>query len=380
MRAPGILMLAGEPSGDLHGAAVASELRGRWPDVRLVGTGGPRMAEAGVSLVADVSQLSVMGFVEVVSRLPFFWRLERRVRSLLRDGGIDLVLPIDFPGFNLRVARAARQAGIPVLYYIAPQVWAWHRSRVRRLAANTDRVAVVLPFEVELFRGEGVNAVFVGHPLLDRDDTVASRAAFAAAHGLDADRPILALFPGSRPQEVQRHLSVFVAAGRALQDSLPELQLAAARAAAVPAELYRPCAGTAALVGDARALLRHARAAVVKSGTTTLEAALEGTPFVTAYRAHPLTFLLARRLVEVEHIALANLMAGERVVPELVQDEATAERLAEAVRPLLDDGPERSRVLEGLARARASLGTPGAAARVAKMAEELLSGWPGGRS
>ncbi len=326
------------------------------------------MASEGVELLAGLEELAVMGFVEVLSRLRFFRDLEARMRSIL--GTVDLVLPIDYPGFNLRIAAAARRAGTPVVYYIAPQVWAWKPGRARRLAQDADRIAVILPFEEEIFRREGGHSVFVGHPLLEERGEVAGRADFCSAWGFDAERPILALFPGSRAQELRRHLDPFLDAGARVVRVQPEVQLGLARAPG--AELGLPQGAPVRVVDDGQGLLAHARAGIVKSGTSTLEAALAGTPFIVAYRTHPVTYALAKRLVRVEHVALANLVAGARVVPEFLQEEVDARTLADAVTPLVHETPERARMLEALGRIRARLGSPGASARVAALVEDVL--------
>lgn len=332
------------------------------------------MAAAGVELLAHVDQLAVMGFVEVLRHLPYFVDLMRRVKRTMRERPPDLVIPIDYPGFNLRLARTAKQAGFPVLYYIAPQVWAWHRSRMKQLARNTDRLAVILPFEEELFRQAGANATFVGHPLLDHE-AASPREVFFAETGLDADRPVLALFPGSRTQEVTRQLAVFAATAERVRQEMPEVQPVVARSRAVADAVYQSAA--LPLTEDSASLLQHARAALVKSGTSTLQAALALTPLVVTYRVHPLTFFMARHLVRVPHVGLVNLVAGERVAPELLQDDATPENLARALLPLLDENsPERARALAGLGRVRAALQPPtgGSAAddRLADIAAELI--------
>ena len=368
---PVIFLSVGEASGDLHGAALARALRERIPDVQLIGLGGPLMAAEGVELLADVDDLAVMGFVEVLSHLPFFIRLRKKVFAALEERDVDLVIPVDYPGFNLRLARHARSRGIPVLYYIAPQVWAWHASRVRDLARDTDRVAVILPFEEDFLTGRGVAAEFVGHPLLDRPRPTTDRTSWFRKEGLDPARPLLALFPGSRNQEIERHLTLFAIAADRVRVARPEVQVRIAAASSVPDEAY--AAGVHRTTAEPGELLRHASAALVKSGTTTLEAALAETPFVVAYRMNPLSYGIARRVVKVPHIALANLVAGRRVVPELVQGAATPERLAAEVLALLEEGgARREEVLTGLREVRGALRKGGAGARVAEIAAELL--------
>lgn len=330
------------------------------------------MQRAGVKLIERIDTLGVMGFVEVIRQIPHHFTLLRAIDRRLRSGSVGLVIVIDYPGFNMRAAALARRAGVPVLYYITPQVWAWGAGRLSKLRELITRAAVILPFEEELLRQHGIDATFVGHPLLDRLPGIPDPSDARRLLGLDPVRPVLALFPGSREQEVSRHLQPFAAAASLLSARVPGLQVVVSTA---PGMSLDPAACVFRQVRDASfAVLRAADAALCKSGTTTLEAAVAGCPLIVAYRTSQWTHALARRLVRIPRIGLVNIVAGREIAREFVQDAVQPASMAEALLPLLDPNDvTRRSMLAGLAEVRARLGQPGAARRVAAMASALVS-------
>jgi lipid-A-disaccharide synthase len=366
---PRIFVSAGEPSGDLHGAGVVRALLERYPDAAIEALGGPRMAQAGAMLRYRMEGLAAFGVVEIVSKLGAHLRLLRALRNDFRAGRYDLVILIDYPGFHLRVAEAARAAGTKVLYYIAPQLWAWRPERARRLAAAVDRLAVVLPFEQLFFGNLGLRSEYVGHPLVDRAPTP-GRAAARESLGIPTGSRVLGLFPGSRRQEIRRLWGPFRdAAARLLEQGRCDRVIVAGTEWGA----YPEAGGAEIMRDDPSRLLAAADAALVKSGTTTLEAALAGTPMVVAYKVHPLTYHVFQRVRTVEWVSLVNLVAGREVVPELLQDRAEAGPLAEALAPLLDPTDPRTLAQhEGFSLVRRRLGEPGATTRVVALAGELL--------
>ena len=339
------------------------------------------MDAAGVSRIAGLDELSVMGGTEVLRRLPDFLRLERRIRRLFATEDVRLFLPIDYPGLNLRLARGARRQGRRVLYYIAPQVWAWREGRARKLRRDCDRVLTVLPFEAALLERYGVRAEFVGHPLLDAPRTPAGgfgTRATARAHGdgtagsgTSGSRRVVGLFPGSRAQEVRYMLPVFAEAAQRLARRHPDLDFIVARPPHLPESLY---AEAGLPTTGAREATERSWAALTKSGTITLELALAGVPMVVGYRLGAVEWAIGRRLVRVPSIVLVNLVAEAQVVPEFLQDRLTAERAAAALESILAEGaPARREMLRGFDVVRERLGEPGCAARVAEHAVGLLA-------
>ncbi len=363
-----VLIVAGEASGDLHGAALAGQLRALRPDLALAGTGGGRMRSAGVTMIEQLD--GVVGFVALLRYVPAHIRLLRRLRKRLRGGNVALVVLIDYGFFNLRVGAAAKAAGVPVLFYITPQVWASRAGRLVTMARVITKAAVILPFEEELLRSSGIDAVFVGHPLLDSAIGMPSRAEARRKLGLPETGDVLALFPGSRAGEIRRLLDDFLAVARDLEIRRPGLRVVVSVAPTVqldPARVPYQMVGSASLD-----VLRAADVALCKSGTTTLEAAVAGCPCAIVYRTGPVDYAIARRIVKIPFIGLLNIVAGREVAPEFVQGGFQPSRVADALAPLFDPAsPQRHAMLAGLADVRARLGTPGAASRVARMASEL---------
>jgi lipid-A-disaccharide synthase len=363
-----IYLSAGEPSADAHAAAVANALHRRIPGVALEALGGPLLERAGVRVLDRMESYSVVGFVEALAKIPAHYRLLNRIKHAFAQKRYDLVILVDYPGYHLRAAAAAAAAGIPVLYYIAPQMWAWGPRRVRKLA-SVNQLAVILPFEEKFFRERGVAATFVGHPLKDRP-APPPRAEARRALGLDPDRATLGLFPGSRDQEVQRHWSMFRAAAARVAAARPDVQIIVA---GTTGAAYPDPGAIKVLLGDPLRVFAASDAGICKSGTTTLEAAIADVPMVITYRGHPVSSFIAFRLIQVPWVGLVNLVAGYEVAPELLQRRATPAALADGVLPLLDPAnPVTLRQREGLQLVRERLGAPGAAERVAELAAGLL--------
>jgi lipid-A-disaccharide synthase len=380
-----VLFSAGDASGELHAAALAEELSRRAPGVEMFGLGGPGMEKAGVELIVPQRDLAVGGLVEVLLDLPRIVSVWRRMTRALVERRPDLVILVDSPDFNLPFAKRAKRLGVPVLYYVSPQVWAWRAGRVRKIAARVDRLAVIFPFEPAVYAGSGVRVDFVGHPLLDRLAPLADgtdRAPARRALGLDAERPLVLLLPGSRRNEVRRTLPLQLAVAKALHARDPRVGFAVAVAPSIARESIDQALARVPLPalldltvieGRTHEAIRAADVALAKPGTVTLEVALLGTPLVVTTRVNAFTAWLIRRLVRVSSYTMPNLIAGRPVVPEFLQEDADPARIAEALLALLA-GPAREAQLAGLAGVREALGGGGAAARAARIAEEMAGG------
>ena len=372
------LLSCGEPSGDLYAGALARELQQLVPGVEIAGLGGPHLAAAGGRLVEDYRGLSVTGLTEAIGKIPRSFRTLGRLVAFARETRPDALVVIDFPDFNLPLARRVRKLGIPVVYYISPQIWAWRRGRLKTIGAVANRVLVIFPFEEAIYRDAGVPVEFVGHPLIDLAAAPADAGATLKALGLAAGGTTVALLPGSRRNEVRLILPDLLAAARLIKARVPSAQFALARAPNLEDELFAPLAayrdlGVAVAEAQTDAILAAADVALTASGTATVQTALHDTPMVVVYRLSPLTYRLGRRLVRVDTFGMVNLIAGERIVPELIQDGFTPAAVADEAVSLLTDRARARRVREGLARVRAALGGPGASRRAAEAILKAVS-------
>ncbi len=370
-----VMIIAGEASGDLHGAMLVQALHRKARRLLVYGIGGEAMRAAGVRIVIDAATLSVVGITEVFSRLAVLKRAVNTAKQMLRRLSPDLLILIDFPDFNLHVAAEARRRGIPVLYYISPQLWAWRSGRVKKIRRRVDHMAVILPFEADFYRRWRVPVSFVGHPLLDH-----GAPPVAEVQRWRRSR-VVGLLPGSRDGEVARHLPIMLQAAKRLAAREPDLRFLVSIAAGVGDDVVRDAVaaggvppGTEMLDGGMRRILSESRMVMAVSGTVTLEAGISGMPMVILYRVSPVSYLLGKLLIRVDHIGLVNLIAGRKIVPELIQHEANPETLARTVAAMLADPRRLEEMREQLFNTRSLLGGPGASDRVADIALALLAG------
>ena len=364
-----LLIIAGETSGDQHGAAMVRVLREDFPDLPIFGVGGEAMRAAGVETLFDVEALNVVGLVEVLAKVPSGLLMARRLLRAARERGARVVVLIDAPGFNLPFARWAKQAGLRVVYYVSPQIWAWRQNRVHKVARRVDKMLTLFPFEVPFYAAAGVDAEYVGHPLLDFLPGLPDRSQAAQTLGLDAQRPIVALLPGSRRREVELLLEPMLAALSLIRHDLPEVQGVLPVAPTVAATVQQIVSGFSGTLAVARqqslTALCAADFALVASGTATLEAGLIGTPMVIVYRVNRLTAWLAKRLLRVPHIGLINIVAERQVVPELLQEAVSPRTMAATALSVLRDSAEARRIRGELTALRATMGEGGSSRRAA---------------
>jgi len=363
-----IMISCGEPSGDLYAGALVSEILSREPSADVFGFGGRRLAAAGTRLVGDFQGLSVTGLTEALRVLPRSYAMLRRLVAAARATRPDVFVAIDFPDFNFRLMAALHRLGIPIVYYISPQLWAWRAGRMRTMKRFVDRVLVIFPFEEALYRREGVPVEFVGHPLIDLVGVKAPRAALLREHGLVADAPTVALLPGSRPNELRRIVPDMAASLPLIRARVPGVQFIVAAAPNLQDELFAPLLGASGpvLVRERTDdVLAACDVVITASGTATVQAALHERPMVVVYRLSPLTYRIGKPFVRVDTYAMANLVAGERIVPELIQDDFTPARVADETVRLLTDRELYTRTRDALRRVRENLGGSGASGRAA---------------
>ncbi len=393
-----VFVIAGEASGDLHGSNLIRALKSRLPQARFVGIGGPKMEEAGLELLFPSSELAVVGVVEVIGHIRPILKAFGRTTAWLRKERPDLLILIDYPEFNLQVAGRAKKLGIPIFYYISPQVWAWRQGRVKKLRRLVDRMAVILPFEKAFFRSRGMEVTFVGHPLLDVVKAEVSKTEFCREAGLNPERPIVGLVPGSRKSEISRLFPVMAGAAERIFQDRQNVQFVVPLAPSLDPGILESfnCPITISFATDPHRQLQtekslnHPIIRVVQgqtydaiaasdlilaaSGTVTLEAAILGTPMVVTYKVSLITCLLGKCLIKVPFASLVNLVAGRQVVTEIIQQDVTPERLSQEALSLLRDDAGRENMIKDLKEVKNALGGSGAAERAADLAMELISG------
>lgn len=366
-----IMMSAGEASGDMHAAAVAAELKRIMPDADLFGMGGADMRKSGVRIIYDIENLGIIGVVEVISHIPFFFRLRAFLKKAMVEEKPDVLVCVDYPGFNMKLAHVAKELGIPVIYYIAPTIWAWNKGRAKNIVRDVEQVASIFPFEAEAYRKAGARVTFVGHPLAD---TVKPSMSFEEAmdyfHG-NPDKKRVLLMPGSRKNEVAGLLPVMIQAAEKLAEK-EECQFFIPRASTISKEMLLSIIGKTSLSieiteGHQYDLMQICTACVASSGTATLETALMELPTVLVYKLAPFTWFLANLLVHVKYAGLPNLLLGREVTPELLQDRAQAENIVSILLPWLQDEKARQKNIEEIREVRKALGSGGAVHRVAEL-------------
>lgn len=372
-----ILMVAGEASGDRHGADLIQNLSFTFPGLKIAGIGGDRMAGQGAEIFFHIRDTAVVGLVEILGSVGFFYVLYKRMLREIDDGGYDAVVLIDYPTLNIRLAARAKKRGIPVFYYISPQVWAWHGSRVKKLARTVTQMLVILPFEEKIYQDAGLDCAFVGHPFLDIVKPDVSREKFCEKHGLYPSRKIVGLLPGSRNNEINSLLSVILQSAGVIKKEMPGTQFVLPLAPTISRDRAAPFLESAPVQvtlveGETFDAMNAADSLIIASGSATLEAGLIGTPMVIVYKVSPLTYFLGKRLVKVQYIGLVNIVAGKAVAPELIQHEANPERIADLTLEYLRDEDKNRGTREELKRLRESLGESGASRRAAvEIAERL---------
>ena len=371
-----IMFSAGEASGDMHGAKLAEVMKQQDPSIELIGMGGEQMKKAGVRIVYDIQNLGFIGVGEILRKIPFFFRLRDFLVQTMLDEKPDVLVCIDYPGFNMRLIKKAKEAGIPVVYYILPTIWAWHKSRGRTIAQYTDLAISLFPFEAQMYEEMGTHVVYAGHPLLDTVHAGQSRDEIVPALGLDAQKKTVLLMPGSRMQEVKGLLPPMLEAAKEISKAVPQVQFLLPRASTIDRSVLASMiadSGVDVHIGETNVydMMAVSTAAIAASGTATLETALMELPTLLIYRVNSLTYWLSKLLVHIDSIGLPNIIMGRRIMPELWQDEVTAKHIAQVIVPILTDASRHDELKQAMAEVRRTMGQSGAVQRSAKTILEL---------
>ena len=372
-----VFLSAGETSGEHYGAQLLQAIREKDPDADCFGLGGLRMEQLGFRRIVKAEDVAHMGITEVIGHMPRIYAEYRKLKASIRREKPDIAILIDFPDVNLRLAEELHRLGVPVIYFVSPQLWAWKKRRIERVKKYVTRMLVIFPFEVDFYRGHNVQADFVGHPLAEQALPTISREAYASQNGLDPARQWIALLPGSRRKQVTMNLPEMLRAANLLSAGETGYEFLIPVAPGLDRSVFELLNAHSKLpirlVEDARAALFHARGSIVSSGTATVDAAMMGSPFIVVYRLSKTSYAVAKRVVDVPHVAMVNLIANHRLVPELIQDDFTGERIVADLAPLLVDGEPRSTMQKGLRAVREALTTGSTSTAIQAVADVALS-------